>query len=260
MAEQAAQFGGEVVCCRGVFETLQKFAKSYKKGSGFADDLRSGALLEDNDCKTATTKLLTSLGAQFADISAVSGAKAFMSSTYLYGYDPAVRWCGVLPNGAAAVRIHVAGALSVQAFHIGSMLEAWHIVAAVNAEPPPPDFHRVTLDDIKSFVSGLTAERLGELMEAGMLVRHAFVDALDVLHIPTGWYLAETVSQGTLIYGARKSFFDPSASAEDLRLMADLFDQSSKPYGKKLAEIISVLGKGEAHQRRCRGGEGQEAS
>ena len=218
---------------REVLKTnLAEFAKHFTKADGFEEDHRATAELEAGKGKEETDALLLNACPDVLKLNSVAGGVKFNNDTYLVGYHNKMQWCGVSPNWAGVLRLHVAGSLTCYAFEIHSFLLS---IAKANGKESIEDVP--TFDETKDLIAGLTAERLEELHKHDLICVALDINPKSVSYIPCGWILAEKAKEGDgtdLIYGIRKSVFKSSqANKTSYQLAQRIFDKSGKLFSKK---------------------------
>lgn len=122
-----------------------------------------------------------------------------MNGQWIFGYlpYPDMAHIGFLPNQAAAIKILACGA-------VRTMLINTMTLVAVSSQKVGPAFENL------DFFSGMlkwNAEKLQELIAAGMEMYFVVHKQHQVLYIPQGWIAVEMTEAGqNLVYGFRKSF------------------------------------------------------
>ena len=122
----------------------------------------------------------------------------------MFGYDPKMKAAGQTPNGLCMLKTLLAGHVDVLTVDCKSFLAALKVQHGLD---------QVSAEDLEKHAQNVDMDFLIQLKNQGAQFLYAKWLAQDTLFIPCGWIVVEATIFGSLVYGARRTFFTKSQNA-----------------------------------------------
>ena len=165
------------------------------------------------------------------------GFPNMMKPVWLFGCDRGMQSIAGVPNGFASIRVQNSGSVRLIALEISSLAAALRLKLSKD---------EIGFNDLEGRLLECSAEDLKTLVGHGLKIHHVILKPQQAAYIPSGYLLAESVVQGVLIYGSRKSYMVATPAALDsyeCLIGLHRFSQSSANSISKMTMALAVLKK-----------------
>ena len=155
---------------------------------------------------------------------------SILNAVWTYGYDPKMQQVGITPNGLPMFKVLCAGTIRWLLFSMASLAPAMRTMMAKD---------KLTIEEITQKLANCSAQDLRTLSLSRVVPYTALQQPLQSIFVPAGWVVAEEVTRGVLVYGARKSFVlacDTNAAAYE-----ELTGSVGEPAASKMKEALPFL-------------------
>ena len=131
---------------------------------------------------------------QHVDVSSVAGGAEFEKAVWLFGVSSDLQAVSVTPNHAALFKTLACGEIHHWLVERASLVAALKTIGKED-------------NDFTASLQGCNSDDLASLVQAGAKMRKCVLTKESLLYVPCGWIQVETVTNHSLVYGARKSWF-----------------------------------------------------
>jgi hypothetical protein len=100
----------------------------------------------------------------------------------------------------------------------------------------------IGFNDLEARLSECSAEDLKILVTNGLKIHHVILKPQQAAYIPSGYLLAESVVQGVLIYGSRKSYMVSTQAALDSYECLIGLHRASQSSSNSITKMTMALG------------------
>lgn len=162
--------------------------------------------------RTASLSMLDNFKPMGAhDSSGINGGKNFERGMCFFGFLEDMRHAALMPQAASMVRILFAGCMEFFLIAATDLLRAGLC----------SDLKSATGDSVKAAFVSLTLDKVKAATEAGARLFYAKLEPSQAIYIPQGFFCVEIVSQGPLVFGIRKSYFELTPRPDSIGRLHD---------------------------------------
>ena len=187
---------------------LGQFGARYKREASKAEDGKFQTPIFPKDGKAVFDNMFKQLPMPskgvVVEASLPEGFPNMMKPVWLLGCDRGMHSIAGVPNGFASIRVQSSGSVRLIALEISSLAAALRLKLAKD---------EIGFNDLEPSLLACSAEDLKLMVGNGLKIHHVILKPQQAAYIPSGYVLAESVVQGILIYGARKSYMVSTQAA-----------------------------------------------
>ena len=176
-------------CLHGLWGAMQKciqaWAVKYKSYSDYVQKGRTSAALEPKHGHEVSETMMEKFLAPSLDMSKLDFSSVFCKTTWLAGYAPEMRFCGVRANGAQTLK---AGCLG-DVLHV--CVRTSNLVSAMKTAGLMAEGKQASMDAFCSILEIIDMTKMMQLFKGGLelyIHRHR---AGELISLPMGWFTVE---------------------------------------------------------------------